>query len=31
LVDQPGCGLYHDKPSRQFIEALDSHFCEDKK
>ena len=28
LVDQPGCGLYHDKPPRQFIEALDRHFCE---
>ena len=26
LVDQPGCGLYHDKPPRQFIEALDLHL-----
>ena len=27
LVDQPGAGLYHDKPPRQFIEELDAHFC----
>jgi len=26
LVDQPGGGLYHDKPPRQFIEELDAHF-----
>jgi exodeoxyribonuclease V beta subunit len=26
LVDQPGGGLYHDRPPRQFIEELDAYF-----
>ena len=26
LVDQPGAGLYHDRPPRQFIEELDTYF-----
>ena len=27
LVDQPGCGLYHDRPARELIEALDMCFA----